>query len=218
MSASAIRLVIFDADGTLVDSFPWFCTIVNEVARRHGFREAREDEVDKLRGMRTRDLLKELRVPLWKVPAIARDMRALKLAASGDLRPFPGVFEALSALQARGILLAIVSSDGEESIRRTLGPEISALFSHFRCDASLFGKAPRLKETLKALKIPAEEAIYIGDETRDASAAKKAGLRFGASTWGYATEEALRGAEPDWVFKGIGDVAELRMISEIPGS
>jgi phosphoglycolate phosphatase len=209
MFVPAIRLAIFDADGTLVDSFPWFCSIANEVARRHKFREATEDELPKLRALRTRELLRELRIPFWKVPAIARDMRALKLAASSDLRAFPGAHEALAALHARGVVLAVVSSDSEESIRRTLGPETSALFSHFRCDASLFGKASRLKDVLKATKIPAGEAIYIGDETRDAAAARKAGLRFGASTWGYATEESLRGVEPDVVFGGIGDVAGL---------
>ncbi|MDX6806759.1 HAD hydrolase-like protein [Terrihabitans rhizophilus] len=209
MIAPAIRLAIFDADGTLVDSFPWFCSVVNEVARRHGFREAREDEVDKLRGMRTREIMRELSIPVWKVPSIARDLRALKLDAAAELRPFPGTHDLLATLHARGVKLAIVSSDSERSIRRTLGPETSGLISMFRCDASLFGKAGRLKATLRDAVVPAAEAIYVGDETRDAVAAKKAGLRFGASTWGYASEAALRASDPDLVFSRLEDVADL---------
>ena len=44
-------LVIFDLDGTLADSFPWFTTVMNAVARKYGFREVGEDEVEALRNM-----------------------------------------------------------------------------------------------------------------------------------------------------------------------
>jgi len=40
------RLAIFDFDGTLANSFPWFCTVLNEVAAKHGFRRVNESEVD----------------------------------------------------------------------------------------------------------------------------------------------------------------------------
>ena len=43
------QLVIFDLDGTLVDSFPWFLSIVNSVADKHGFRRVEPSDVDAAR-------------------------------------------------------------------------------------------------------------------------------------------------------------------------
>lgn len=202
-----MRLAIFDADGTLIDSFPWFCSVLNLVAARHGFRQVVEEERQALRLLSTRDILKSLRVPLWKVPAIARDMRALKLAA--DIPVFDGAETALRALKARGVRLAIVSSDSETSIRRTLGPDFSGLFERIDGGSSLFGKAGKLKKNLAAMGVPASEAVYVGDETRDAEAARKAGLRFAAVTWGYAAREALVARAPDVVIDRVGDLVTL---------
>ena len=202
-----MRLAIFDADGTLVDSFPWFCSVLNEAAVRHGFRPVSESERQALRLLSTRDILKSLRVPLWKGPAIARDMRALKLAA--DIGVFDGTETALRALAAEGVRLAVVSSDSEASIRRTLGPDFSALFERIDGGSSLFGKAGKLKKALAAAGVPASEAVYVGDETRDAEAACTAGLRFAAVTWGYAAREALIASKPDAVIDHVGDLARL---------
>ena len=73
-------LVIFDLDGTLADSLPWFHRHVNDVADRFGFRHVTDDNVDALRHAGTRDILRQLEVPLWKLPRIARHMRRLKAA------------------------------------------------------------------------------------------------------------------------------------------
>lgn len=189
------RLVIFDFDGTLADSFPWFCAELNGIARRHGFREIDAEETRALRSKSTREILAVLDVPMWKLPAIARDMRARK--ANADIQLFDGVATALSALKARGVVLAMVSSDDEASIRRTMGSETSGLFQHFNCGASLFGKAAKIRKTLKAAQIAPENAVYIGDETRDADAAKQAGTRFAAALWGYASRDALMACTPD---------------------
>ena len=45
------RLAIFDLDGTLVDSFPWFMSVVNSVADRHGFRRLEPVQADAVRGL-----------------------------------------------------------------------------------------------------------------------------------------------------------------------
>ena len=56
----------------------------------------------------------------------------------------------------------------------------------------MFGKAPKLRAVLKASGIPARQAIYLGDEIRDAEAAHKAGMAYGAVAWGYHSMDALR--------------------------
>jgi len=134
-------------------------------------------------------------------------MRAMKLAAGIPL--FAGMDGALRLLAARGVRLAIVSSDSEASVRRTLGPELSALFAHMQCGASLFGKAAKLKKTVAAAGVAPSGAVYVGDETRDAEAARAANLRFAAVTWGYAAPGILIAQRPDYVFDRVSDLARL---------
>lgn len=200
------RLAIFDLDGTLSDSFAWFLTIVNTVADKHRFRRIEPDQVETLRGKETREILKLLDVPLWKLPAIGRDMRALKAAYLDDIALFPGAAAMLWELSTRGVKLAIVSSDNEANVRRALGADHAALIGHYACGASLFGKAAKFRRVLKAAGIAAANAICIGDEVRDAEAARHAGIAFGAVTWGYATETALRAQAPDMVFANMEDI------------
>ncbi|MXP63772.1 HAD family hydrolase [Roseomonas sp. M0104] len=200
------RLVIFDFDGTLADSFPWFTTALNEAARRFGFRTVGAEEGEALRALGPREIMRRLEVPAWKLPWIIRHLRREKQAVAGSLPLFPGVPDLLTALPAAGARLAIVSSDSEASIRATLGPDLAARIGHYGTRASLFGKPRKLRAALRQAGIPAREAIYIGDELRDAEAARAVGMDFGAVAWGYATRAALAGIRPTLLFDSPGEI------------
>lgn len=203
------HFAIFDFDGTLADSFPWFLGALGPVARRHGLREIGPEEAEALRQRGTREILQHLRVPLWKIPALTRDLRAMKAAAAAGIPLFDGVRHLLPALVAEGRRLAIVSSDVEANIRRTLGPETAAVIGQYACGASIFGKAPKLRQVLREARMAPAEAIYIGDETRDAEAAAEVGIAFGAVTWGYAAPQVLRALRPAHVFEEVPDILRL---------
>jgi phosphoglycolate phosphatase len=166
------KLVIFDLDGTLSDSFPWFLTVVNGIADKYSFQRIDIDNTDELRGQSSQEIIKRLKVPMWKLPRIANEMRRLKAENLGRMPLFPGIEEALRALAAKGVVLAVVSSDNEANARRALGRCVE-LISIFDCGASLFGKAAKFKRVLR--KVGEGPAIAIGDEMRDAEAAAQAG-------------------------------------------
>ncbi len=203
------RLIIFDFDGTLADSIPWLLTILDDLATRHGFGPVVAAEMASLRRSGTREILKRLHIPSWKVPAIARDLRRLKAAAADDIPLFAGVREMLLALRTRDVTLGIASSDSAGSIRRTLGPELTACIRHFECSAGLFGKAARLRRLARAASVPVSSAIYIGDELRDAAAAAKARVSFGAVSWGYADAAVLAACRPARLFTRVEDLVRL---------
>ena len=71
------RLAIFDFDGTLADSLPWFRSVFNSVATRYGFRALDDAEFEELRGMGNREIIRRVGVPLWKIPLIAAHMKRL---------------------------------------------------------------------------------------------------------------------------------------------
>lgn len=200
------KLVIFDLDGTLADSFSWFTRVLNVVADRYGFRRVEPHEVETLRGLSAREMVRHLGVPRWKVPLIANHMRKLKKSAL--IRLFDGVDRMLRGLSAGGLTLAVVSSDAERNVRATLGPELAALTAHYGCGASLFGKAAKFKSVVRRSGCAAAETITIGDELRDLEAARSAGIAFGAVTWGYTRPEALRAHMPDEMFNSVHEICD----------
>jgi len=204
--AAPYALAIFDLDGTLADSFPWFRRVFNDVADRYGFRRVAEHEVEALRGKSPRELLAHLDVPVWKLPMIAAHMRRLKGRHLDGILLFPGAREMLQGLAGAGVRLALVSSDHEANVRRQLGSDIATLFAHYACGASLFGKAAKFRQVLKRSGVAPARTIAIGDELRDIEAARAAGIACGAVTWGYSEPAALCAQRPDYVFETMAEI------------
>lgn len=200
------RLALFDFDGTLADSFSFFLAVLNRMADELRFRRIEEHEVDALRGQPPRQIMAHLRMPAWKLPRVAREMRRHMAREIGEIRLFPGVDDLLRELSGRGIRLAVVTSNSEGNVRQVLGPGNAALIHHYGCGASIFGKRPKLRAVLRSSGIPASEAIAIGDEIRDLEAAHAEGIAFGAVSWGFANPEALRAHYPEEVFASFEDI------------
>lgn len=202
------QLFIFDFDGTLADSGPWMFEAMNKVAARFGLRQLSRDQIEDMRGKDNRAIMREVGVSWWRLPQIATYVR--RLADDAPPPPlFDGVPEMLRTLRGAGAKLAIVSSNSETTIRRALGAENAALISCFACNASMFGKASKFRETLKRTGVSAAHAITIGDETRDIEASRKARIACGAVAWGYATPALLRAHAPDHLFGTPADIAAL---------
>lgn len=204
-AAMPYPLVIFDLNGTLADSFPWFARELNGVADTFGFRRVADGEIDALRRLPPRTLLKRLGVPLWKLPRIAAHMRRMKSAALGGIPLFAGTGEMLRALRRGGVQLALVTSDHEANARAQLG-EAAMLFKHLQCGAALFGKAQKFRRVLRQAGVAPSAAIAIGDEIRDIEAARAASIACGAVTWGYADPAALDAARPDMMFATMDEI------------
>lgn len=203
------KLLIFDFDGTLADSFPWFVGIVNQVADKYRFRRIEEREVDTLRSYDARHLIRHLGIPFWKLPFIARHMKRLMAREIHQIRLFEGMPELLRQLSQRGVQLAMVSSNSVANIRRVLGPEISGLFKYYECGGSIFGKKAKFRKVLKLSGMSASEALCIGDELRDLEAARQAQIAFGAVSWGYTSVEALRAQAPATIFSTLDGIAAV---------
>ena len=201
------RLAIFDFDGTLADSLPWFRASFQDMITRFDLAPVRDDEVEGLRGMSAREIMARLNVSMWQLPAIVSDMRKRKLAAASEISLFSGIPAMLDELRRRNIKTAIVSSDSEASVRQVLGPHDS-LIDRFDCGAAMFGKHWKFRRVARKLGAKPSETICIGDELRDIEAAKAAGMDSGAVTWGYALPAALQAAGPTHLFNSIEDMMQ----------
>ena len=194
------RLVIFDFDGTLADSLPWFRSVFDEMVERFDLARVTAGELDDMRGLPPREVMRRMKVTAWKLPRIVSHMRAAKLAAASSTPLFEGAAELLAALKAAGVKTAIVSSDSEASVRAVLGEKVAADVGRFDCGAAVFGKAAKFRRAVKLAGVAAHETLSVGDEVRDIEAARAAGIAAAAVGWGYTYPEALKGAGPDMTF------------------
>jgi phosphoglycolate phosphatase len=206
-------LVIFDLDGTLADSFPWFCRHVNDVADKFGFR--RVENFEALRHADFRQTFRNLQVPTWKLPAIARHMRGVKSQHLDEISLFPGVEPMLREVSDAGLRLALVSSDSEANARRQLGG-LQNLFEAFDCGASVFGKAAKFRRVVGQAGVKPSDVISIGDEVRDIEAARDVGIACGAVTWGYAAPKILEAMRPDFLFERVEDITRIAARTPAP--
>ncbi|HEY0502922.1 MAG TPA: HAD hydrolase-like protein [Lysobacter sp.] len=201
-------LVLFDFDGTLADSFPFFLQAQGVLARRHGFDPIHEDRVEELRRLGPRELMRELAFPAWKLPIVVADFIAL-MRDSPPVPLFPGVAEMLTRLRANGARLGILTSNSIDNVRRVLGSELADAIEFYDGGANMLGKHRRLARMVRQARVPAAQAIYIGDQLSDGEAARRAGVPFGAVAWGYAHADALRAVRPDEFFETVGELGRL---------
>lgn len=208
-SVNAYDLAIFDFDGTLADSAEWFFAAYDGVAARFGLRRASRVELEGMRSLGTREIMRRLDVPMWKLPLIARDMRRRMAGDIAGIALFAGIGDALAALRGRGVTLAIVSSNAEANVRAVLGDDLAGRIAYWGCGTALFGKAKKLRQAMRACGVAPGRTILIGDETRDVEAAQAAGIASGVVLWGYAAPAALIAAGPTVVLAEVGEVASL---------
>jgi phosphoglycolate phosphatase len=203
------KLLIFDFDGTLADTFPSFVRVFDRAADKYGFKPLDRERQGILRGLDARQIMAHHEIPLWKVPAIARFMRTRMADDIANIALFTGIDQALRALHAQGVMLTVVTSNSPANVRAILGPELLALFSHVECGASLFGKPSKIRKVLAASAIAPEHAMLIGDEIRDARAAADTGIGFGAVAWGFNHVDALAAQHPRRIFHHVDDLLDL---------
>lgn len=203
------RLALFDFDGTLADSFPCFLRALNEAAARFGFQAVDARDLERLRGLSAWQVMEHIDVAMWQVPMITQFMRARMRDAIDSVSLFPGIHEVLEDLARRDVQLTIVSSNARASIEHVLGARLASLIGDYRCDVSIFGKRPKLRQALAASRCVAQDAIAIGDELRDLRAARGEGIAFGAVTWGFTSVPALVAAAPEHVLQHVDDIVHV---------
>ncbi len=192
LTAAPPRAVLFDLDGTLVDTAPDLCNAVNRVLADLGRAPV---ALERLRQVVSKGGRAMLAVALPDVDAAAREsllppfLAYYGQALAVDSRTFAGVDDLLAALDARGVRWGIVTNKPE-----ALAVAVLAGFGwSSRCAVLVGGDTlPRRKPDPDPLLLACErlgiapgEALYVGDDERDVQAARAAGMPSVAALWGY---------------------------------
>ncbi len=202
------KLVIFDFDGTLVDSFPWFLKTMDIVTDKFNLNKIDSNEMSELRKLDSLSFLKHMKIPLYKLPGISTFMRNMMSEHIEEIKMFDGIENMFYELKKLGHKIAIVSTNSKENIVKVLGDELIKMNDYFVGGVSVFGKDSKLKKVLKLSGIEKKDTIYIGDELRDIHASKKIGMPCGAVAWGVNDADALAELEPDEIFYKVEQILQ----------
>ena len=207
------QLVIFDFDGTLADSYPWFLTVFEDLAKRYKLPRLEKADLENLRTLEVHQILKEYHIPLWKMIVIGNHLKKLMSSQIGSICLVNGMEAVIQQLGKAGVKLAVVTSNAEANVRQVLGARNLAYFDLIESGVSLFGKKARFQKILKKTGISASRALSIGDEVRDLKSSRAAKIPFGAVNWGYTDLTMLQMHSPDEVFTQPEQILEATIPS-----
>ncbi len=197
------RLVVFDFDGTLADSFALFVESFNVAAAFYRFKQFDMENVQFLRTLTATDVLKHHGVRSWMLPLIAHTIRKAMGRSMSRVRLFGGVSEMLARLHDQGVPLGLLTSNSLTNVELVLGREQLSRFRYLRCGTSLSGKSRIIGNVMKQSRLRSADLLFIGDEIRDLHAARDAGIPFLGAGWGYTDASALLKAGASSCFQSI---------------
>ena len=199
--------LLFDFDGTLVNSFDCVMKKAMLLADEFSFRKIHQEEVVGLRDMSSTEIIKFFNIPFYKIPSLISQMKKHLHHEMATLTPVAGIQQLLEQLYNAKFTLGILTSNSVENVEKWLNiNNMRYLFTFIHTESNYFSKQYLIKKTLKKYKIDKTKAIYIGDETRDIDAAKKNNISSVAVTWGYNSEKAILKYEPSFVAKAPEDI------------
>ncbi|VAX33949.1 Phosphoglycolate phosphatase [hydrothermal vent metagenome] len=195
-----IRLIIFDLDGTLVDSSRDITNALNYALKPYGFKAMTVEETVKLVGEGISRLIEKVigteRMEI-KNDVLRRFLEFYSDHLTEYTRPYPDVTDTLDKLSTYG--KAVISNKREELSRRLLEElGMASCFNHILGSDSTPEKKPSPLPVLTVLKregLTPAQALMVGDSNLDIEAGRKAGVITVGAGYGYRPLEALKGAD-----------------------
>jgi pyrophosphatase PpaX len=204
--------VLFDLDGTLIDTVELIVRSFQHVAVQHLGTVLDRPTVVATIGRPLRECLEEL------APGRGAELYATYTAynhAHHDLlvQPVPGMLEALPLLRERGYRLGLVTSKPRQGADLALVRyELGALLEVIVCldDTARHKPAPDpLLHACERLGLTPAACLYVGDSTFDVLSARAAAMPVGAVLWGAGTAESLRRLGPSALLASPAELLEL---------
>ena len=205
--------VLFDLDGTLVDSIPLLIASMRHAFRGRTHAPTNEEWVSTV-GRPLHSQMADWATSLADVDLLIAEYRAFQLANHDRLmQRFHGVTDTVSALAAAGHPLAIVTSKGEALTRRALS--WAGIAEHFDVIIGLESTTKHKPDpapvvlACERLGVPTAATWFVGDSPFDILAGNAAGARTCAALWGPFRREQLVPASPTSWAEQIGDIPAI---------
>lgn len=201
-----MKAIVFDLDGTLVDSFEDIAEAANHALGLAGFPPLATEEVKRHVGRGLENLLRDL-MPESPETEIANAVATVKTYYREHpvvhSKPYPGVLEALDSLGAQSHYRAVLSNKAHSIAARIaeilgLTPRMEEVWGH-KEEFPLKPDPTSLFQILENARLAPSDCVVVGDADPDLQLARNAGVQFCAVTWGMTSREEWVLEKEDWL-------------------
>lgn len=206
-----IKLIVFDFDGVIGDSFPEAKKIFDSLKKEKP--KLKDFDFEMIRQLGVREALKRSNVSLiYALYLITRIQKKYSEQLS-DVPLIPGMDKVIRELSKK-YKLAILSTNRKENILAFLEKnKLPESFDVVHTVKGFFSKHRSIRKIMKDYSVKSHEILYVGDEDRDVESMKKEDIKTISVVWGYNSEELLRKVNPYFIAKEPKDI--LRLIRKI---
>lgn len=211
-----LRCVIFDLDGTILDTLEDLKNSVNAALKQFGYPLRTIEEVRSFVGNGVYVLMKKA-LPddvddetFDRVFAGFKDHYAQHCA--DHTAPYPGIIELITRLKDRGYLLSVVSNKSDREVQRLCRHYFPGIFKTVVGQKENIRKKPypdSVNEVLKTFGLEPEQALYIGDSEVDIQTAENAGMDCILVSWGFRDIDFLRQEGAKWIVNNTDELMEI---------
>ncbi len=208
--------IIFDLDGTILDTLPDLCGSVNFALGEMGYDTRTLDEVRSFVGNGIGNLIKRA-VPSFVTEADTKKcldifMEHYNNNLSNLTKPYDGIIEVLRHLKAKGFKLAVLSNKRDEAVKVLVDKYFPDVFQYVSGEKSNIPRKPHPQgvfNALEELSVSAENTVYVGDSEVDIETARNSGLKCIAVSWGFRDKSVLIECKPEYIIDKPSLLAEL---------
>lgn len=195
------KAVIFDLDGTLLNTLDDLTDSVNEFLAEAGKPQRTSEEIRQFLGDGALELVRRSLPPEYPAEDLPDALRAYKEIYARNMhhwtRPYLGVVPLLADLQHAGIRTAVVSNKPDQATRALCEEQFGRLIDAAVGDRPGVRRKPdpeAVDRIIADFGLSPGDVLYVGDSEVDVETAKRAGLDGAAVTWGFRTAEELEAA------------------------
>jgi phosphoglycolate phosphatase len=200
-----VKLVIFDVDGTLIDSQAFIVEAMTAAFEAGGWAPPSTAEILSIIGLSLPHAIAQLApdVEPTRLPSLVETYKAqfmrLRAEKGGEASAplYPGARDALVRLKARGVLLSVATGKARRGLEHALdGHDLRGFFAMTQTadDAPSKPDPGMVLNTLRGLGVDPDDAVMVGDTTFDVGMARAAGVRAIGVGWGYHPAHSLSAA------------------------
>ncbi len=211
-----LKAVIFDLDGTILDTLEDLKNSVNFALTENGLPERNYEEVRSFVGNGIR-LLIERAVPENTESDILEKCfldfkKHYKEHSADNTKPYDGIIPVLTELKADGIKLAVVSNKADFAVQALVNEYFQGLFDYAVGEKEGIRRKPcpdSVNEAIKELGASSDEVVYVGDSEVDIETSRNAGVPCIAVTWGFRDKSVLESLNPEYIIDKPSDLTSI---------
>lgn len=194
------NVVIFDLDGTLLNTLDDLTEAVNSALLQFSFPTHTKESIRKFIGNGINLLFERALPPQTDTKTKNECMKIFKNFYSENMykntKPYDGILDLLKELKLKGFLIAVVSNKFDKAVKELCNIYFSGLIDISVGQSEEIPPKPSPKGTLKVLNIlGSKKAVFVGDSDVDILTAKNSDIISIGVTWGFRDKENLKGAD-----------------------